>query len=254
MIAGFYRLKRVPWTIIIYGRGSDILRPIIQYRNVFGISGIFIIALVIFLIRSHVVRITEKIQMLSTRATAVARGNYGDPIAVDDRDEMGMLVKRFNEMVAGLQERDQIRNSFGRYVDPEFARRLLKRPDAGALGGVRREVVVMMSDIRGFTHMAEGMSPETTVEMLNRYFSHMIAVIEAHQGIIVDFFGDGILVFFDPQVFARGNPVSLPLAVHHAFSCAVGMQQEMSLFNPADADGNRDFPPCKWASVSTPAR
>ncbi len=229
-IAGFYKLDNVPWTIIIYGRGEDVLKPIIQYRNFFGLSGLLIICLVIFLIRTHVVKLTENIRQLSDRAGHVAKGEYGDEIRINSRDEMGMLVQNFNAMVEGLKERDFIRNSFGRYVDPDFARQLMKRPDAGQLGGVRKEVVVMMTDIRGFTRMAEGLSPETTIDLLNRYFSHMIEIIDAHKGIIVDFFGDGILVFFEPRDPSLPETAMVD-TVRNAIRCAVEMQQKMARFN-----------------------
>ena len=229
-IAGFYKLDNVPWTIIIYGPGEDVLRPILQYRNFFGLSGLLIIGLVIFLIRTHVVKLTENIRLLSDRAGHVAKGEYGDEIRINSRDEMGMLVHNFNAMVEGLKERDFIRNSFGRYVDPDFARQLMKRPDAGQLGGVRKEVVVMMTDIRGFTRMAEGLSPETTIDLLNRYFSHMIEIIDAHKGIIVDFFGDGILVFFEPRNHSLPE-TAMGDTVRNAIRCAVEMQRKMVRFN-----------------------
>jgi class 3 adenylate cyclase len=229
-IAGFYKLDNVPWTIIIYGRGEDILKPIIQYRNIFGISGVLIIGLVIFLIRNHVVKITENIRQLSDRADHVARGEYGETIEINTRDEMGMLVENFNAMVEGLKERDFIRNSFGRYVDPDFARQLMKRPDAGQLGGVRKEVVVMMTDIRGFTRMAEGLSPETTIDLLNGYFSCIIEIIDAHKGIIVDFLGDGILVFFEPRESSPPENTMVD-TLRNAIRCAVKMQQKMLTFN-----------------------
>ncbi|WP_459916720.1 adenylate/guanylate cyclase domain-containing protein [Desulfocicer niacini] len=229
-IAGFYQLDNVPWTIIVYGRGEDILKPIIQYRNIFGISGLLIIGIVIFLIRNHVVKLTENIRQLSARADHVARGEYGETIQINTRDEMGMLVANFNAMVEGLKERDFIRNSFGRYVDPDFARQLMKRPDAGQLGGVRKEVVVMMTDIRGFTRMAEGLSPETTIDLLNAYFSHIIEIIDAHKGIIVDFLGDGILVFFEPRDPATPETAILE-TLGNTIQCAVKMQHRMVAFN-----------------------
>lgn len=229
-IAGFYKLDNVPWTIIIYGRGEDILKPIIQYRNIFGISGLLIIGLVIFLIRNHVVKLTENIRQLSARADHVARGEYGETIQINTRDEMGMLVENFNAMVEGLKERDFIRNSFGRYVDPDFARQLMKRPDAGQLGGVRKEVVVMMTDIRGFTRMAEGLSPETTIDLLNGYFSYIIEIIDAHKGIIVDFLGDGILVFFESREPSPPENAMVD-TLRNAIRCAVKMQQKMLAFN-----------------------
>ncbi len=230
LIAGFYKLDNVPWTIIIYGRGEDILKPIIQYRNLFGMSGLFIIGLVIFLIRSHGLKLTENIRRLSQQADHVARGEYGDPIQINSRDEMGMLVRNFNAMVEGLKERDFIRNSFGRYVDPDFARQLMKQPDASQLGGVRKEVVIMMTDIRGFTRMAEGLTPETTIDLLNGYFSLIIEIIDAHKGIIVDFLGDGILVFFESRD-PSPSEVAILDTLRNTIQCAAKMQQKMVEFN-----------------------
>ncbi len=99
-------------------------------------------------------------------------------------------------MIMGLKERDFIRDTFGRYVNKEVARELLKRPEAGRLGGEKRQVAVLMADIRGFTQVSEFLTPEETIRILNHYFSHMITVIREHDGIIVDFYGDGVLVFF----------------------------------------------------------
>jgi class 3 adenylate cyclase len=134
-------------------------------------------------------------------------------------------VESFNTMVEGLEERDHIRNSFGRYVDPDFARTLMAHPEAGRLGGVRREAVMLMSDIRGFTNMSETLEPEVIVAILNRYFSHMIEIIRTHQGIIVDFYGDAILVFFDPLDEPTSDTVLR--AVH----CAFDMQSKMPAVN-----------------------
>ena len=114
------------------------------------------------------------------------------------RDEIGHLTLSFNDMIQGLKERDFISNTFGRYVDQEIARELLSRPEASRMGGVKREVVILFADIRGFTPLAETLSPEATIRLVNRHFARMIEVIQAHRGIIVDFLGDAILTFFDP--------------------------------------------------------
>jgi class 3 adenylate cyclase len=73
--------------------------------------------------------------------------------------------------------------------------------------------------------MAETLSPEAIIRMLNHYFSHMIGVVEAHHGIIVDFFGDSVLVFFDPF----DGP--LRPAVLRAVRCGLAMQAEMEIFS-----------------------
>ena len=169
--------------------------------------------------------IVKQITALSGNARMVATGDYGPPIEMDSKDEIGQLVVTYNEMVNGLKERDFIRDSFGRYVDPEFAKYLLKHPDSGKLGGKRREVILLMSDIRGFTALSETLSPELIIRLLNRYFSHMIKIIQAYNGIIVDFFGDDILVFFDPLSRSAENTALCCL------ECACRLQDEMAVFN-----------------------
>ena len=118
------------------------------------LGSLALIFVILMLIRFHVGTIVNHIKLLSSKARKVAKGDYGTPIPVDSEDEIGQLIISYNEMVKGLEERDFIRNSFGRYVDPEFARALLEHPEAGRLGGERREVAMMMSDIRGFTALS----------------------------------------------------------------------------------------------------
>lgn len=225
MVAGFYKLEQIPWTIILFAKGESILKPITQYRNVFALGSAGLIFIILILIRTHVGEIVSQIKILSKNAKKVAGGEYGSPIKVSSKDEIGQLVGNYNDMVKGLIERDFIRDSFGRYVDPEFAKSLLKHPDAGKLGGKRREVVMMMSDIRGFTALSETFSPEIIIRVLNQYFSHMIKIIQEHNGIIVDFFGDAILVFFEPL---SGSTSDTSLC---CIQCASRMQSEMAVFN-----------------------
>lgn len=225
MVAGYHKLEQIPWTIILFAKGKRILKPITRYRNAFAGGSAVLIFIILLLIRRHMGKIVHQIGTLSRNARQVARGEYGSPVETDSRDEIGQLVESYNDMVTGLKERDFIRDSFGRYVDPEFARHLLKHPDAGKLGGQRREVVLLMSDIRGFTALSETLSPEIIIRILNRYFSHMIGIIQEHNGIIVDFFGDSILVFFDPVT----DPVEDK--VFCCIQCASRMQSEMKVFN-----------------------
>jgi class 3 adenylate cyclase len=128
-------------------------------------------------------------------------------------------------MVVGLKERDFIGNTFGRYVDQEIAKELLSRPEAIRLGGEKREVAILMSDIRNFTPLSESLDPEGTIRVINHYFSHMIEAIHQHRGIIVDFFGDSVLVFFDPLVN------SVETVTRQAVRCGLDMQARMKRFN-----------------------
>jgi len=86
---------------------------------------------------------------------------------VRSRDEVGQRTRAFNEMTEGLRQRDFIRNAFGRYVSPEVAKTLLESPEGLRLGGEKREVTILMSDLRGYTRFAEQGAPEWVMEVLN---------------------------------------------------------------------------------------
>ncbi|MEA3232483.1 MAG: adenylate/guanylate cyclase domain-containing protein, partial [Thermodesulfobacteriota bacterium] len=152
-------------------------------------------------------------------------GDYGQPVLKETEDEIGQLIDSYNAMVEGLKERDFIRNTFGRYVDKEFAQKLLRHPEMADLGGQKREGVILMSDLRGFTPLAEALNPEMIIRILNHYFSYMIRVINQHRGIVVDLVGDMVLVFFDPL----DGPIQS--AAVNAVRCAFDMQDEMKKFN-----------------------
>ena len=80
-------------------------------------------------------------------------------LPVRSRDEIGRLTDAFNEMLKGLRQRDFIRDTFGRYVSPEVAQALLESPEGLRLGGEKRVITVLMSDLRGYTRFAEQGDP-----------------------------------------------------------------------------------------------
>ena len=230
-IAGFYTLEPVPWVLILFGEGETMLAAIIVYRNIFLAISFITVFVIVLLIRQNTGRVVNDIQTLCQRSVDLAGGRYGSPVPVTGRDEISRLVQSYNEMEKGLKERDFIRDSFGRYVDPEFAGQLMERPDKSRLGGERRQVVILMSDLRGFTPMAESQDPEITIEVLNRYFSRIIQIIQSFHGIIVDFFGDAILAFYDPL------DTTVSEAANKAMACAFAMQDSMKAVN-RDLAGN----------------
>jgi adenylate cyclase len=227
MVIGFYKLHAAPWAIMLHARGSEILAPIWRFHIYYLGGGILCLVVILILIRLGVEPVVLSVRKIAARAEAVAQGQYGEPLAVTSRDEIGHLTASFNAMVAGLKEKDLISNTFGRYVDPEIARELLSRPEASRLGGEKREVVILFADIRGFTPLAETLSPEATIHLVNRHFARMIKVIQSHRGIIVDFLGDAILAFFDPLEGPLG-----PVA-QRALDCATEMHGAMENENLA---------------------
>ncbi|MGA8141760.1 MAG: adenylate/guanylate cyclase domain-containing protein, partial [Desulfobaccales bacterium] len=226
-VIGYYKLHAAPWAIMLHARSSQILAPILRFHLYYLAGGVLCLIVILVIIRLQLKPCIMAIHGIAARAAQVARGNYGEPLPVASRDEIGRLTAAFNDMVAGLKERDFISNTFGRYLDPEIARELLRRPEASRLGGVKREVVIIFADVRGFTPLAETLTPEATISLINRHFSRMIEVIQAHRGIIVDFLGDAILAFFDP-LDGPMEPV-----VRRAIGCALKMQAAMAAENLA---------------------
>lgn len=233
-VAGFHSLQTFPWALVVFADGQTILAPIITFRNGFILGAALLTVAVYGIILLNVNRISAVVRQLSARAEMVAAGEYGEKIGSPDDDEIGRLAHSFNTMVDGLKERDTIRNTFGLYVNPDFARTLLRRPEAARLGGKRQDVAILMADIRGFTPMTEKMSPEATIDVLNRYFSAIIPLVQKHAGIIVDFVGDGILVFFEPA------DAPLDATARCCVRCAFEMQAAMDRLNRQM--GERDLP------------
>jgi adenylate cyclase len=227
-VIGFYRLEAAPWALMLHARGSQILAPMLRFRFYYLAGGILCLGIILLLLRLGVRPVVMSIRRIADKAAHVSTGDYGEPLPVTSRDEIGQLTLSFNDMIAGLQERDFIRNTFGRYVDQDIARELLSRPEASRMGSVKREVVILFADVRGFTPLAETLSPEATIHLVNRHFARMIEVIQAHRGIIVDFLGDAILAFFDP-LDGPMEPV-----VQRALGSALQLQQAIEAENLAE--------------------
>jgi class 3 adenylate cyclase len=220
-VIGYYRLHAAPWAIMLHAEESQIMAPIQGFRFAYIMAGLFCLAISLVLMQLGVGSMVATILQISRKAALVAQGEYGEPLEVQSRDEIGQLTRSFNDMVTGLKERDFISNTFGRYVGREIAAKLMQRPEASRLGGEKRQVVILFSDIRDFTPLAEALSPEATIQLVNVYFSHMVEVLRRHDGIIVDFLGDAILAFFDPL------DGSLAPVAQGALRCALEMQQAM---------------------------
>ncbi len=129
---------------------------------------------------------------------------------IRELDEAGQA---FNQMVEGLRERQRIRDLFGKYVPNEVVERLIANPQEFALGGERREISLLFTDIAGFTTLSEKLPPETVLELLNAYFEEITRCITQQGGIIVDFIGDAVFAIF-------GAPIAHADHARRAFTCA----------------------------------
>lgn len=129
-----------------------------------------------------------------------------------------------------LEERGKrfIRSAFSKYLAPTVVDQMLKDPAKLQLGGETRRLTIMMSDLRGFTAMAERMKPAEVLTVLNHYLGTMADIIMDYGGTIDEFIGDAILVIF-------GAPIEGKDDARRAVACAIAMQQAMIPINQHNA-------------------
>ncbi len=120
-------------------------------------------------------------------------------------DELGQLADGFNRMTAGLRQAEFVKDTFGRYVTSQVRDEILGGKIH--LGGERREVTVLFSDIRGFTAFSERQSPEDTVAFLNAYLERMVTIIVEEGGTVDKFIGDAILASFGVPLAREDDPL-----------------------------------------------
>jgi adenylate cyclase len=145
--------------------------------------------------------ITSPLRSLVAGMREVLKGNLQYRSRIQRDDEVGFLAESFNEMVSGLEERERIRDTFGRFVSHGVAEAVLagRVPLAGEL----REVSILFQDIRGFTALSERLEPATLLKLLNQFFTEVVAAVEAEGGVVKQFLGDGVMALFGaPQAHA----------------------------------------------------
>ena len=155
-----------------------------------GVAFTISLELSVLLLRS----IVEPLQDLQSGTERVAAGELDVRVPVLGSDETGRLASSFNEMVAGLSERERLHEAFGAFVDPALAERVLE--EGTVLAGEEVEVSVLFLDIRGFTAFAERASAAQVVAALNDFYELIVPVLVRHGGHANKFVGDGLLGVF----------------------------------------------------------
>ncbi len=130
----------------------------------------------------------------------------------------GVLVVM--EDISGEKE---VKNLIYRYMTPEVAEQLLASGDIG-LGGKRKNVTVLFSDIRGYTTLTEKLQAEDVVTMLNEYFEEMVDVVLKYKGTLDKYIGDALMAVF-------GSPAALDDHPWMAMQAAVEMRERLDKFN-----------------------
>ncbi len=132
------------------------------------------------------------------------------------------------------REKRQVKRLFSRYVPKNVYEQLMSDPSRAALGGRRRTMTVLFSDVRGFTAMSERATPEEVVGQLNEYFSRMVEVLFDHHGTLDKFVGDMVMGLF-------GAPLDDPDHADHAVQAAIAMAHALDELNQ------------RWSGAGKPA-
>jgi class 3 adenylate cyclase len=153
--------------------------------------------------------ITRPVRRLLEGTRAVEAGQLDGSIDVTTRDEIGQLTAAFNNMVEQLRHKEKMRQTFGRYFDPRVVEGLIDPKSLTATDGQRRVMTVLFCDMKGFTRLSEGMTPQGLVKVMNHYLSTMSGPIRGHRGIIDKYIGDAIMAYWGPPFTENGEQARL---------------------------------------------
>lgn len=190
----------------------------------------FILAILCAYVLTIIISYTRNIRFFFGNETTILRrvseGDLSGRVPNLSRDEFGEIASHTNTMIEGLEERDRIKSVFGKAVSPTIANRLMEQAGDGTpLGGSSQFLVILFSDIRGFTSRTESGDPQALISDLNAWFTQAVESIDAHGGVVDKFIGDGILAVFGLD----GDPD----ACRKAVDCARDMHTRLDTLNPA---------------------
>ncbi|HHS97282.1 MAG TPA: adenylate/guanylate cyclase domain-containing protein [Chloroflexi bacterium] len=198
--------------------GGDPVASLSLTVTVATFAAVIAALLIVLLSRSLAVPV-EEIQRV---VEEVRRGNLNvavRPLTTDELAELGLL---FNRMIAELREQERLKTAFGRYVSDAVRDAILS--GRIQLGGERREITIMFTDIWGFTAWCERTPPESVVQTLNSYYENLVRVLASHGGTVTRYMGDGLLVLF-------GAPLEDPDHALHAVQAAWKAYVHLEKFN-----------------------
>ncbi|HEC84719.1 MAG: hypothetical protein DRR08_16985 [Candidatus Parabeggiatoa sp. nov. 2] len=235
--------RGIDWLIVVVIPQSDFM----EHINA-NIRLMFVLFMVTLLAATIVGVFTARwvikpIVSLKNAAVRLSNGEWEQELPTTRSDEIGVLAQSFKWMAMQLKElfehlehkvsertaqlkrkNELIRKVFGRYLTDEVVDTLLDTKSGLSLGGERREITILTSDLRGFTAQSHRLPPEQVIKIINLYLEEMTEVISQYQGTIDKFMGDGILVLFGAPVARDDDP-------ERAIACGVAMQLAMNKVN-----------------------
>ena len=172
-----------------------------------------------FLLLTH--RLHRSLAELLAGTKLVETGSLDMVLPETSRDEIGRLSEAFNNMVGQLKEKERVKDTFGKYIDPRIVSKLIEVQSDNASLSERRPATLFFSDIKGFSGMSERLTASAMVNMLNSYFSAVTKEIRNEHGIIDKFIGDSVMAFWTAP-FSDGDQ-------HAADACVAALAQQEAI-------------------------
>lgn len=205
--------------------GADAASFESMIRNLIAVQAVLVAAgllMAIGMARYVTSSVAQPLRALQVAMARVEQGHLDVACPVVSNDELGSVAEGFNRMVGGLREREEMRETFGKYVSPEVRDEILA--GRASLAGSQHEVTVLFADLRDFTPWVESTPASEVVAALNAYFSEMDGAIRAHGGLVLQFIGDEIEAVF-------GAPLAHPQHADQAVAAALEMQSRLAAWN-----------------------
>jgi adenylate cyclase len=212
--------KNIPglgWVVFAEWPEKDALTNVNSVVNIIWIFTIILIVLVTILSIYAARALLKPLNQLKDGADEISQGKFDSKIEITTHDEFKDLGDAFNNMAGQLnkfheeqkQKQKNLESAFGQYVGDQMIDNILKGEKV-KLGGERKYITVLFSDIKNFTTISESLEPEVLVKHLNKYLTAMTDIIIKHGGVIDKYIGDAILAFW-------GAP--LPMEDHAYKAC-----------------------------------
>jgi adenylate cyclase len=186
------------WLIVVLAPLSDFFGKILETQKI-----VVIISMVAFFIAGIFVylfskRISTPISILAEEIDKIKKLNLDSNIKVQSN------IKEINILNSSIEAMRKAIRSFSKYVPKEIVRQLIKNDKEIELGGDKKDIVVMFCDIANFTPIAEKLSADELMPLLEEYFDKMSKIILSNQGTIDKYIGDSIMAFWGaPEVVTK---------------------------------------------------
>lgn len=172
-------------------------------------------------VQSILLSVTAPLAMVAAGFTLFALFRFAVPtVMLTSCILIGIGITYMYRYLTEERQKKALRSAFSQYVQKEFVDRIAEDPDQLRLGGQKKELTVLFSDMANFTSISEKLPPEKLSELLNDYLTDMTRIVFRHGGTVDKFMGDAVMAFW-------GAPIDQPDHALRACRCAIDMQQRL---------------------------